>query len=120
MRKIRGAIVLAILMGLNYTIAIVIQVPPAGWNADINVQNPVVEGDESTLFVVFQFINQYLRFFMGAIAMGVLIYGGFLLMTANGDSEKVSQANQIIIGAGIGIGIVLISYAAVRLIVNIL
>ncbi len=52
--------------------------------------------------------------------MGVLIYGGFLLMTANGDSEKVSQANQIIIGAGIGIGIVLISYAAVRLIVNIL
>ena len=57
---------------------------------------------------------------MGAIAMGVLIYGVFLLMTANGNSKKVSQANQIIIGAGIGIGIVLISYAEVRLIVNIL
>ncbi len=120
MKKIRRSLMLTILTGLNYTMAIVIQVPPAGWNADINVQNPVVEADESTLFVVFQFINQYLRFFMGAIAMGVLIYGWFLLMTASGDSEKVSQANKIIIGAGIGIGIVLISYAAVRLIINIL
>lgn len=120
MKKIRGAIILASMMTLSYTTAIVVQVPPAAGNADINVQNPVVEADESTLFVVFQFINQYLRFFMGAVAMGVLVYGGFLLMTASGDSEKVSQANGIIIGAGIGIGIVLISYAAIRLIINIL
>lgn len=120
MKKLRSAIVLTSIITLSYSMAIVVQVPPAAGNADINVQNPVVEADESTLFVVFQLINQYLRFFMGAIAMGVLVYGGFLLMTASGDSEKVSQANNIIIGAGIGIGIVLISYAAVRLIVNIL
>lgn len=75
MKKIRKALVLAGIMSFNYTMAIVIQVPPAAGNADINVQNPVVEGDESTLFIIFQFINQYLRFFMGAIAMGVLIYG---------------------------------------------
>ena len=75
MQKIRTIISMIILSTVQYTAAIVIQVPPAAGNTDINVQNPVVEADESTLFVVFQFINQYLRFFMGAIAMGVLIYG---------------------------------------------
>lgn len=75
MKKLRSAILLASTMTLSYTMAIVVQVPPAGGNADINVQNPVVEADESTLFVVFQFINQYLRFFMGAVAMAALVYG---------------------------------------------
>lgn len=75
MKKILTTLGTIAIATVNYTMAIVVQVPPAAGNADINVQNPVIQGDESTLFVIFQFINQYMWFFMGAIAMGVLVYG---------------------------------------------
>jgi hypothetical protein len=52
--------------------------------------------------------------------MGVLIYGGFLLMTANGDNKKMQTANKILTGALIGIVIAILSYAIVRIVVNLL
>lgn len=101
--------------------AIVVEVPPAWGNNDIAVTGPTrIQADEFTVFSFIQLINDYLRFFMGAVALWVLIYGGIKLITAQGDPEKLSSANRLLLGAGIGLVIVIFSYAVVRLIVNLL
>jgi uncharacterized membrane protein YjfL (UPF0719 family) len=50
--------------------------------------------------------------------MVVLIIGGFKLMTASGDPEKLKQANKLLMWALIGILISILSYAIIRLVVN--
>ena len=49
--------------------------------------------------------------FVGTLFLILMIYAGFLYMTARGDSKKVDQAKQMITGAIIGIVIVAGSYA---------
>jgi hypothetical protein len=53
----------------------------------------------------------YILSMLGVIFLVLLIYGGFLWMTAKGDSEVVSKSKDIIINAMIGLIIVLMSYA---------
>ena len=78
--------------------AVVVEVPPARGNPDIAVTGPArVQADEFTLFSFIQLINDYLRFIMGAIALGIVIFGGIKLITANGDPEKVSSAHHLLV-----------------------
>ncbi|MDO8592298.1 MAG: hypothetical protein Q7R92_00825 [bacterium] len=49
--------------------------------------------------------------FLGIIAVGLIIYAGYLWMTANGEAEKVEKAKKILIGAVIGLLICLASFA---------
>jgi len=101
--------------------AVVVEVPPARGNQDIAVTGPTrVQADEFTFFEFIQLINDYLWFAMGAIALGVLIYGGIKLITAQWDPEKTSSAHKLLVGAVIGIVIIIFSYAAVRLIINLI
>jgi len=113
---------LSLFLGLLSSVsAVVVEVPPAWGNPDVAVTGPTrIQADEFTIFSFIQLINDYLRFFMGAVALGVLIYGGIKLITAQWDPEKMSSANRLILGAAIGIVIVIFSYAVVRLIVNLL
>lgn len=46
---------------------------------------------------------------MGILFMVLIMYGGFIWMTAQGDTPKVDKAKNIIKGAIIGIGVVLLS-----------
>lgn len=55
-------------------------------------------------------IIQYLLSFLGVIFIILIIYSGFLWMTASGDSEKITKAKDILISAVIGIIIVLSAY----------
>lgn len=48
---------------------------------------------------------------VGVVFLVLMVYGGFIWMTAAGDSEKIKKAKGIIINAVIGIIIVLASYA---------
>lgn len=118
MKKIYG--LFAFVIGLLAQVsAVVVEVPPAWGNRDIAVTGPTrIQADESTVFSFIQLINDYLRFFMGAVAFWVLVYGGIRLITAQWDPDKLSSANRLLLGAGIGIVIVIFSYAIVRLIVN--
>lgn len=120
MKKLYG--LLAFVLGTVSSVsAVVVEVPPAWGNPDVAVTGPTrIQADEFTLFSFIQLINDYLRFFMGAIAFWVLIYGGIKLITAQWDPEKMSSANRLLLGAGIGIVIVIFSYAIVRLVVNLL
>lgn len=50
---------------------------------------------------------------VGAIALAMIIYGGVLLITSSGDPEKLTKAKQTLLWAIIGIIIVVLSYAIV-------
>lgn len=103
------------------TFAIVVEVPSSQGQQDVIVTWPTtVQGDESTLFDTIQTINTYLRFSIGAICMGVLIYWWIKLITAQGDPAKMKESNKLLMWALVGIMIAVFSYALVRIIVNLL
>ncbi len=52
----------------------------------------------------------YVLSFLGIIFIGLIIYGGIIWMTANGNEQKVSKAEEIIKQSFIGLIIVLIAY----------
>jgi len=70
-----------------------------GWNAD---PKSVVER-----------VITYALFFIGAIALVFVIYGGVLYITSGGDSEKTTKARNTLMYAVLGIIVVVISYAIV-------
>ena len=49
--------------------------------------------------------------FLGVLFLILMIYGGFLWMTARGNEEQVTKSKNLIIAAVIGLVIVLASYA---------
>lgn len=56
--------------------------------------------------------------FLGIIAVGLIIYAGWLYMTAAGEPEKIEKAKKILIGAVIGLLICLASFAIASFILN--
>ncbi|MFA5748080.1 MAG: hypothetical protein WC872_03105 [Candidatus Absconditabacterales bacterium] len=106
-------------LNLFNSFAIVLSVPESNGQEDFQVTGPTtIQSNESTLFGIIQVVNKYLRFSLGAVTMGVLIYGGISLITAQGNEEKMKKANKLLLGSLVGILICIFSYAVVRLIVN--
>lgn len=58
--------------------------------------------------------------FVGVIFLVLMIYGGYLWMTAAGSEEQVTKAKKLITAAIIGLIIVIMSYAISYFVVNIL
>lgn len=55
---------------------------------------------------VTDYVNRILDWFIpivGGVALLMMIYAGYLYMTSQGDSEKINQAKEIIIGVIVGI-----------------
>lgn len=67
-------------------------------------------GTQDIRETVFQIINVILGF-LGIIAIILVLWGGFMWMTAGGNDEKAGTARKIIIAGIIGLGIILASYA---------
>jgi len=55
---------------------------------------------------------------LGSVAIIIVLYGGFLYMTAGGESEKVDKAKKVLINGFIGLTIILSSYAIVSFVIN--
>jgi hypothetical protein len=53
---------------------VVLRLPKADWQTDINIENPQIESKESTIFGYIKRINYYLWFSIALISMAVLIY----------------------------------------------
>lgn len=103
------------------TFAIVVEVPSSQGQEDIMVTWPTqIQWDESTLFQTIQTINKYLRFSIWVVCMGVLIFWWIKLITAQWDQAKMKQANKLLMWALIWILIAILSYALVRIVVNLL
>jgi hypothetical protein len=55
---------------------------------------------------------------LGTIALGLIIYAGFLWMTAAGNEEKIDQAKKILVSAVIGLAIILSAFGIATFILN--
>jgi hypothetical protein len=67
--------------------------------------------------LVGRFINAALGI-LGTVFVVLVIYAGFLWMTAAGNDEKVKQAKKIITGAVAGLVLIFTSYAIVTFVVS--
>jgi len=67
--------------------------------------------------IVARVINIILGF-LGIIAVGLIIYAGWLWMTAAGNEERIQQAKKILINAVIGLVIILSSFAIASFILS--
>ncbi|MFA6042907.1 MAG: hypothetical protein WCV85_04810 [Patescibacteria group bacterium] len=55
---------------------------------------------------------------LGLIAVIMILYGGFIWLTAGGNEDKVSSAKRIISSAIVGLVVILISWAIVNFVVK--
>ena len=55
---------------------------------------------------------------LGIIAVVIVLYGGFLWMTAAGNEERIDKAKKMIIAGVIGLAIILSAYAIARFVVD--
>ena len=55
---------------------------------------------------------------LGIIVLVLIIYAGFLIMTSEGNEEKMAQGKKIITNAVVGLVIILSSYAIAQFIIN--
>jgi FtsH-binding integral membrane protein len=72
---------------------------------------------------VFNIVNRIAGWFQAivlVIAIIMIIYAGFVWMTAAGDEEKLGKARKTLIWGLVGIGIALFAYVAQRFIANML
>lgn len=87
------------------------QLKDAGKQA-FNIQTPKTPAQ-----IVGQVIQVVLSF-LGIAATGLVIYGGFLWLTARGNDEVVKKARGIIVNAIIGLIIIMSAYAITNFVVT--
>lgn len=55
---------------------------------------------------------------LGVVAVVIVLYGGFVYMTAGGNDEKVMQARKILVNGGVGLILILSSFGIARFVLN--
>jgi len=63
---------------------------------------------------LFANVSQWILGIVGSLALLMFIYGGLMFIISSGNSEKVTKAKEIIIGAVIGLVIVFTSYMIIQ------
>lgn len=79
--------------------------------ADIKGLNPLTTTDAPTL------IGRVLGVavgIMGSIALGIFIFGGLLWMFSMGNQDRIQKAQNLLVWAGLGVLVILASYAIVQ------
>jgi hypothetical protein len=79
----------------------------AGYDVSQTSVNPII-----------QTVIQVALSFLGVIFLILMIYGGFLWMTASGNEEKAGKAKKILTAAIIGLIIVIGAYAITTLVMS--
>lgn len=75
-------------------------------------------GSEDTLSETIGKIIRAILSLLGIVFMSLIVYGGYLWMTARGNEEKLEKAKAIIRGSIIGLVIVLASYAITAFVID--
>ena len=66
---------------------------------------------------VVSYLNYFLGF-LGLLAVFMIVYAGILLVTAQGEEEQVGKGKKIIMWAAIGLIVIMLSFAIVRVVVG--
>ena len=121
MKKILTRLIITfglILLSTTNAFAIKIKVPPANWQDDVIISGTTtIETNENTLIDLIWIINNYLWFSLAGISMFIFVYAGIKLIIWWW-KDKISNANKMLLGSGIAIMISMLSYALVRIIIN--
>ncbi len=56
--------------------------------------------------------------FLGVVALGIILYGGFVWMTSAGNEEKISTAKKILTNGLIGLVIILMAFGITQYVLN--
>jgi len=83
------------------------------------VQGTPLLNNADLIGIVFKAI-QFVLAFLGVVAVVVIIIGGFMWMTAGGDTEKVGKAKKTLIQGLIGLIIILLAYAIASFVVKLI
>jgi len=78
----------------------------------------ISDAKEGTLEAKIGSVIQSILSFLGVIFMALMIYGGFLWMTARGNEQQVDKAKNLIAAAIIGLVIVISAYAISFLVIK--
>lgn len=74
-------------------------------------------GNTDPRVMVSRVINIILGF-LGIIAVVIILYGGFLWMTAMGDESKIETAKKLILAGVIGLVIILMAFGIAQFVIN--
>ena len=87
---------------------------PAGAPEKVKLENPL--GGGAGVTSVPRLIGNIIKTILtivGALALGMFVFGGFTWMTSGGSSEKIQKGKNILIWAVIGLVVIFTSYTAV-------
>lgn len=104
-------ILVSIFIVTNFAFALDIGMDEAG-NTGLSNGN----GQSPQVFIIN--IVRFLLTFLGLVATVMILYGGFIWMTSQGNPERINMAKKTLIGAVIGLVIILFSFAIVTYILN--
>ena len=83
--------------------------------SECNVEK--TDGDKSLMSNVSMLINVFASV-MGFLAVGMIVYGGFMLLTAQGDPAKIKRGKDVVTYSIIGVILVMLAYAIVNFVMN--
>lgn len=88
-----------------------------GWNPDNYASTGLPDRKVSEILLTF---IQWAIIIVGLLGVIIFIYGGFLYLTAQGETEKLETAKKVIIYAIVGIVVAVLGYVAVKTINDLL
>ena len=83
--------------------------------SECNVEK--TDGDRSLMSNVSMLINVFASV-MGFLAVGMIVYGGFMLLTAQGDPARIKRGKDVVLYSVIGVILVMLAYAIVNFVMN--
>jgi len=86
------------------------------WMRNTIVNTPI-KPQADMIGIIFRAI-QYILAFLGVVAVVIILYAGFMWMTAAGNDEKVGKAKKTLISGVIGLVIVLLAYAIATFVIE--
>lgn len=112
-----------VLRALRYAPYAIMALPATVSAATVNlgltsdVESALGLGTQDVRVTIARIINVFMGL-LGIVAVVIILYGGFLWMTAAGNEDRVEKAKSLIVAGVIGLAIILSAYAIARFVVN--
>ncbi|MFZ4461907.1 MAG: pilin [Patescibacteria group bacterium] len=92
----------------------------AGINAGVEKVDERLKGRSDNLETGIQSMISFVTNLLYLIAVGFVLYGGFLMLTAGGDDEKVKSGKKILMQAALGLLVIFIASSLVSFILRLI
>ncbi|HAU66683.1 TPA: hypothetical protein DCW61_05035 [Candidatus Uhrbacteria bacterium] len=119
MRTRRFSIIASLLLALCLSVGIFVASPTFAQEVDLEsfAQTAGFSTDADITVIIARLIRTAITF-VGVITVVFIVYGGFVLTTAGGNSDRVKTAKKIITNAALGLVLVFASFAIVQFILS--